>query len=69
MISGGLFQSRMGCDNTLPLTGTIFMSIRDEDKPHIVRVARKMQDAGLHLLGTRHSCIPFKERDKDRGHK
>ncbi len=47
------FKAEWGADNALPLTGTVFMSIRDDDKPLIVRVARKMQDAGLHLLGTR----------------
>ncbi|MDP2844991.1 MAG: ATP-grasp domain-containing protein, partial [Candidatus Methanoperedens sp.] len=47
------FKAEWAADNILPLSGTVFMSIRDDDKPLIVRVAKKMQDAGLRLLGTR----------------
>jgi carbamoyl-phosphate synthase large subunit len=47
------FKAEWAADNTLPLSGTVVMSVRDEDKKHIIGVARKMQDAGLHILGTR----------------
>ena len=47
------YKAEWAADNKLPLTGTVFMSIRDTDKPHIVRIAKKMQEAGLHILGTR----------------
>jgi len=47
------YKAEWAADNKLPLSGTVFMSIRDTDKPHIVRVAKKMQEAGLHILGTR----------------
>ncbi len=47
------FKAEWAADNKLPLSGTVFMSIRDEDKPLIVRVAKKMAAAGLRLLGTR----------------
>ncbi|MBU4340555.1 MAG: carbamoyl-phosphate synthase large subunit, partial [Euryarchaeota archaeon] len=47
------FKAEWAADNILPLSGTVFMSIRDEDKPHIAKVAKKMQAAGLHLIGTR----------------
>jgi len=33
------------------------MSIRDEDKTLIVKVAKKMQDAGLRLIGTRGTAM------------
>jgi carbamoyl-phosphate synthase large subunit len=46
------YKAEWAADNKLPLTGTVFMSIRDTDKALIVRVAKKMQDAGLHILGT-----------------
>lgn len=46
------FKAEWGADNTLPLSGTVFMSIRDDDKPLIVGVAKKMQAAGLNLIGT-----------------
>jgi len=47
------YKAEWAADNKLPMTGTVFMSIRDTDKPHIIRVAKKMQQAGLHILGTR----------------
>jgi len=47
------FKAEWAADNILPLSGTVFMSIRDEDKPHIAKAAKKMQAAGLHLIGTR----------------
>ena len=47
------FKAEWAADNILPLSGTVFMSIRDEDKPHIARVAKKMEAAGLRLIGTR----------------
>ncbi len=46
------YKAEWAADNKLPLTGTVFMSIRNTDKAHIVRIAKKMQDAGLHILGT-----------------
>ena len=46
------YKAEWAADNKLPMTGTVFMSIRNADKAHIVRIAKKMQDAGLHILGT-----------------
>ncbi|CAG0972401.1 MAG: carbamoyl-phosphate synthase large subunit [Candidatus Methanoperedens sp.] len=46
------FKAEWAADNKLPLSGTVFLSIRGTDKAQIVGVARKMQDAGLHILGT-----------------
>ncbi|MCZ7385835.1 MAG: carbamoyl-phosphate synthase large subunit [Candidatus Methanoperedens sp.] len=56
------FKAEWAADNTLPLSGTVFMSIRDEDKKHIIGVAKKMQDAGLHILGTR-GTVMFLEKN------
>ena len=47
------FKAQLSADNLLPLTGKVFMSIRDEDKEKIVTVACKMRDVGLELMGTR----------------
>ncbi|ADI74299.1 carbamoyl-phosphate synthase, large subunit [Methanohalobium evestigatum Z-7303] len=46
------FKAQLSADNLLPQTGKVFLSIRDEDKEKIVNVARKMQDAGIELMGT-----------------
>jgi len=46
------FKAELAADNLLPLQGKVFMSIRDEDKPALMVVARKMSDAGLELIAT-----------------
>ena len=46
------FKAQTSAGNKLPLEGTVFMSIRDDDKPLILDVARKLQGAGMHLTGT-----------------
>ncbi|MCE8422846.1 MAG: carbamoyl-phosphate synthase large subunit [Candidatus Methanoperedens sp.] len=51
------FKAEWAADNTLPLSGTVFMSVRNDDKKDIIKVARKMQDAGLHLIGTRGTAL------------
>ncbi|MCE8423739.1 MAG: carbamoyl-phosphate synthase large subunit, partial [Candidatus Methanoperedens sp.] len=56
------YKAEWAADNKLPLSGTVFMSIRDADKPHIVRVAKKMQDAGLYILGTRGTVNYLEEK-------
>jgi len=46
------FKAEMAADNALPLQGKVFMSIRDQDKPALMQVARKMVDVGLELIAT-----------------
>lgn len=47
------YKAELAADNVLPLSGKIFLSIRDDDKPKLVEIARKLQEAGLELMGTR----------------
>ena len=46
------FKAEQSAFNSLPQEGTVFISVRDEDKPEIVRVARTLHDNGLELIGT-----------------
>jgi len=46
------FKAELAADNALPLQGKVFMSIRDQDKPVLVQIARKMADAGLEIIAT-----------------
>ncbi len=46
------YKAELAADNVLPLTGKVFLSIRNEDKTELVEVARKLQAAGLELMGT-----------------
>jgi len=46
------FKAELAADNALPLEGKVFMSIRDQDKPVLVQIARKIADAGLEIIAT-----------------
>ncbi len=49
-----LFKSQLGAGNTLPPTGsTVFISVRDEDKPRAIVVAAELVDAGYNLVATK----------------
>ncbi|NBX73284.1 MAG: carbamoyl-phosphate synthase large subunit [Alphaproteobacteria bacterium] len=46
-------KAQLGAGMKLPKTGTIFMSVRDEDKHEAARVAKKFVDEGFRLIATR----------------
>ncbi|MBI5232800.1 MAG: carbamoyl-phosphate synthase large subunit, partial [Deltaproteobacteria bacterium] len=45
-------KAQIAAGNTLPLKGTVFVSIREEDKPLITSVARELKDMGFHIIAT-----------------
>lgn len=47
------YKAQMAADNTLPLSGTVFMSIRDKDKEEMLEVAKDMASVGLKMIGTK----------------
>jgi carbamoyl-phosphate synthase large subunit len=48
-----LFKSQLAAGGTLPPKGTVFLSVKDSDKPRTVEVARLLADMGYTLAGTR----------------
>lgn len=46
-------KSQLAAGQILPLSGTIFISVRDEDKPGSVRIARILSDLGYNLMATK----------------
>ena len=48
-----LFKSQLGSGSVLPPSGTVFISVRDEDKPRAIVVAAELADAGYKLVATR----------------
>ncbi len=46
-------KSQLGGGVELPRAGTVFVSVRDADKPVILPAARRLADMGFHLLATR----------------
>ena len=48
-----LFKSQLGSGSVLPPAGTVFISVRDEDKPRAIVVASELLDKGYSLVATR----------------
>jgi carbamoyl-phosphate synthase large subunit len=46
-------KSQIACGNRIPLTGKIFISLKDKDKPSSVPIAKKLLELGLSLVATR----------------
>ena len=46
-------KSQEAANNALPSSGKVFVSVRDEDKPAIVAVARQLTALGMQIVATR----------------
>ena len=46
-------KAQMGAGCSLPLQGTVFVSVNDNDKPTVVPIARELAALGFRLLATR----------------
>jgi carbamoyl-phosphate synthase large subunit len=47
------FKAQAGAGGALPSTGTVFISVKDRDKPQILSLAQKLNELGFNLLATR----------------
>jgi len=50
-------KSQIAAGNTLPTEGTVFISVRDSDKPRAIDVARRLYEMGFKILATQGTCI------------
>ena len=46
-------KAQMGAGGSLPLEGTVFVSVNDNDKPTVLPIARELAALGFRLLATR----------------
>jgi carbamoyl-phosphate synthase large subunit len=46
-------KAQMGAGQHLPLEGTAFISVNNQDKPHVLPVARQLAELGFRLVATR----------------
>jgi carbamoyl-phosphate synthase large subunit len=46
------FKAEQAAFNSLPLEGTVFISVRDEDKKEMARLAKVLHTNGLKMIGT-----------------
>jgi carbamoyl-phosphate synthase large subunit len=45
-------KAQMGVGGALPLEGTVFLSVNDNDKPTLLPIARQLAELGFRLFGT-----------------
>lgn len=45
-------KSQLGAGEEIKTSGTVFISVRDADKPHVCEVAQKLSDLGFKLIAT-----------------
>ncbi len=55
-------KSQIAAGNSIPLGGTVFLSVKDEDKPHILDIARLLKNHGFKLLCTAGTSRYLKEK-------
>ena len=46
------FKAELSADNSLPLEGMVFISVKDDDKATVAVAAKKLHDAGLSIIAT-----------------
>jgi carbamoyl-phosphate synthase large subunit len=46
-------KSQLGSGTRLPLSGTVFLSVKDKDKPAMVEAGRRLLELGFRLMATR----------------
>ena len=62
-------KAYMGAGQRLPQSGTAFISVNNQDKPNVVKVARDLAALGFKLAATRgHGRVPARARPRCRDH-
>ncbi len=54
-------KSQMAAGGSLPMSGTVYISVRDGDKKAIIESARKIAQAGFELISTSGTCAALNE--------
>jgi carbamoyl-phosphate synthase large subunit len=54
-------KSQLGAGVRLPLSGNVFISVRDSDKSAVVAVARRLLETGFTILATRGTAARLRE--------
>ena len=58
-------KSQLGAGVRLPTSGTVFISVKDRDKPQAARIARRLLDLGFKLVATSGTCSHFRDTGLD----
>lgn len=52
-------KAQIAAGTNLPLSGTAFISVKDEDKPRVIGIARKLQELGFNVMATQGTAAYF----------
>ena len=55
-------KAQLGAGVKLPMSGRVFISVRDADKKHVVETAKKLYDNGFELVATRGTSAFLQEK-------
>ncbi len=56
-------KSQLAAGQKLPLKGTVFISVRNEDKRKVVFIAKKLADLGFRIIATRGTAYALSQND------
>lgn len=56
-----LFKSQLGADSAIPKSGRVFISVKEEDKPRLPKLAKNFTEAGYQLVATRGTAKVIRE--------
>jgi len=56
-------KAQIGVGGALPLEGTVFLSVNDNDKPTLLPIARQLAELGFRLLGTSGTAAYLRTRE------
>jgi carbamoyl-phosphate synthase large subunit len=56
-------KSQIAASVNLPESGTVFISVRDQDKPRAITVAQRLHELGFKLIATRGTAAAIKQAD------
>jgi carbamoyl-phosphate synthase large subunit len=55
-------KSQMAAGNPMPVSGRVFLSVKDKDKPGLLEVAQGLQNAGFSIVATRGTADYLRKR-------
>ena len=55
------FKAQEGASQTLPMGGTVLLSVNDKDKENILWIAEKFRDAGFKIVASKGTCALLEE--------
>jgi len=58
-------KSQLACGNRIPLSGKVFISLKDKDKPFAARIVGMLHELGFSVISTRGTALHLKENKLD----